>query len=187
MLGILGVKKLGGTFIKLILFRKKKTLLQIFVAPRMKVFYPTQGDEDSSEAPFFLFDIEEPNIYAIYYTLSGSPRRHSIEPDAYSGQIDQSAWNRALNRTIVITFYAIDDFGNMAKAETTVTRTDYTEPAVDESPGFHNFFNASWEEWSVLGIVGAVMFIALYAYHRGDWNRVPKVPQEGLIHAHRRQ
>ncbi len=157
-------------------------------APQMLLRDPALGEEVGAEAPMYLFEyLRDANLKAVYYTLSGSLAKYPIALDSLSGLIDQDAWDRARNHTVVITFYAVDDFGNMAITETTVTRTDYTGPAEDESPGFHNFFNTSWEEWTVLGAIGAVMFLALFIYHRRDQARVPKVPQEALIRAQRRQ
>ena len=153
-------------------------------APRLKLLNPEDGTRVGAEAPAFLFEfITDPNLAEVFYTLSGSDTKYYVTVGTLSGQIDQSAWDLALNRTVTVTFFAKDSFGNVATFETMITRTDYVGPGDDPNPGFHNFFEASPEVWAILGGVGAVTLVVLTAYYRAMKKRLPKIPPEDLIRA----
>ena len=144
------------------------------LAPRLTVSEPAAGEAATSQAPMYSISVADLHLKDVYYMVYNSSVKYFLQNGSYEGNIDQGAWDLALNHTVTISFFAEDWAGNVAEVDTWVTRTDYVGPEQDTSVGFQNFFSATLEVWVILAGVGLVTVLVSIVAHRSVNSRLPK-------------
>jgi len=100
-------------------------------APQITINSPNQNELVGSVAPDFDLSIVEENLGTIWYTIDGGTTNFIC---GLSGQIDQTEWNKKLDGSVTIRFYAQDNKGNEGHAEVTVLKDTIAPNITINSP-----------------------------------------------------
>lgn len=128
-------------------------------APRITIHSPSGGLSFGSNAPTLIIEINDTTPVEMWYTLDGGMHNytfhfilvHTYTYPAFSGGVDQSAWDAMLDGSITIRFYASDVAGNEAFEEVPIIKSI---PSNGLDPGLIVFI-------VVISIVGGIAVIAV--------------------------
>jgi hypothetical protein len=96
-------------------------------APEISIISPTNYELFQEVAPDFEISIVDPDLDSTWYSLDGGTT--NILFTGFTGPIEQSEWNKFLNGTVTIRFYANDSVNNINYASVTV-RKDVIGPII---------------------------------------------------------
>jgi len=100
--------------------------------PLITINSPELNDIVGFQALLFDIVVVEPNIDAMWYTLDYGVTK--IYFDDFSGNIDQSEWNKHGNGSVVIQFFVKDKGGNEAFSEVLINKDIYAPIITIETP-----------------------------------------------------
>jgi peptide/nickel transport system substrate-binding protein len=92
--------------------------------PVITINDPDPGEEFTTEIPQYNITITEINLDSFWYSLDNGVT--TIPISAYTGSINENAWNALPNGDVTITFYAVDDVGNLGSSSVIVTKNTPT-------------------------------------------------------------
>jgi len=95
--------------------------------PIIQVNIPTDSDIIGYNAPSYDVSITDPNLDSMWYTLDNGIT--NIPIFSFTGDIDQTEWDKKGSGTVSIRFYANDTIGNTDYTEVLVTK-DLIDPIV---------------------------------------------------------
>jgi len=128
-------------------------------APRITIHSPSGGLSFGSNSPNLIIEINDTTPVEMWYTLDGGMHNytfhfivvHTYTYPAFSGGVDQYAWDALLDGSITIRFYASDVAGNEAFEEVTIIKSI---PSDGLDPGLILFI-------IVISLVGGIAVIAV--------------------------
>lgn len=100
--------------------------------PIITINEPDPGDKFTTTIPVYNITITEINLDSFWYSLDNGST--TIPITAYSGSINENAWNALPNGQVTITFYAIDTVGNLGYSSVIVDKDSPTTPSVILGP-----------------------------------------------------
>jgi len=117
--------------------------------PDITIHSPVSDQIFGIDTPTFNITItDESPLDSTWYTIDGGLTFYTFY--GLSGAINQTAWDSAPQRNIVITFYAEDDAGNIGTSSVTVKKSILSEPPI---PGYNVFL--------IFGVISLVTIILI--------------------------
>jgi len=116
--------------------------------PIINIITPTENQTYLDDAPFFNIQIIEPHLLQKWYSLNGEVNITFTTQT----QIDQAVWYDLEEGTVVITFYAEDEIGNVGMSSVIVIKGSPSTPLPPQTiPGYNLLF--------LLGILSVVAIL----------------------------
>ena len=126
---------------------KEVSIEKDIIVPSIVINSPESGETFGKQAPNFNISIIEANLASTWYTIEGIAATFPFS--GLNGSINQDAWDDAPEGEITITFYAIDEAGNIGSESVIVIKSIPSEPEV--IPGYNLLF--------LLGIISVASII----------------------------
>ena len=109
--------------------------------PSIVINTPNSGDAFSTSAPSFSVTITDDFLDEMWYTIDGG--MHNFTFTGYTGTIDQSTWDDALEGIITLTFYASDLPGNIGSATVNIEKDTQAPNITIVSPSMGDTFTGA--------------------------------------------
>jgi len=93
----------------------------------ISIISPTNNELFQSSAPSFEIYIDDPDLNSTWYSLDGGIT--NIPFTGFTGFFDQTEWNKVINGTVVIAFYANDSVNHISY-ESVTARKDILGPII---------------------------------------------------------
>ncbi|MFX1570725.1 MAG: NosD domain-containing protein [Promethearchaeota archaeon] len=103
-------------------------------SPIITILSPNIGDTFGTTAPTFEISMIEDDLASTWYTVEGIAGTFSFT--GLTGSINQDAWTDAPEGEITITFFALDNAGNIGNESVSVIKSITSQPVI---PGYHIF------------------------------------------------
>jgi hypothetical protein len=151
-------------------------LLRDGVGPSITITEPVEGAQFQDTPPDYAIVVASfasIPVTLIYYTVGNDTQQFVIT--AMAGTIDSGAWSSdaAWMPNVTITFYAQDQYGNLAVANVTVERTDWY-PKGDYGEGITPaILVPAWPNILYFAGIAGVGLVGAYAYDRSKARRLP--------------
>ncbi len=115
--------------------------------PIITINSPSPNDIFNGTAPFFDVDISGPALDSYWYTIDGGLNNYTFTPP--TGQINQGAWDLAIDGNVTIRFYANTSIGNLNYQEVTVIRDTRAPLITINSPSHYDVFGLNAPSYSI--------------------------------------
>ena len=117
------------------------------IAPTITINSPLLNEIYSISSPSYSITINDSNLDSYWYSLDGGAINISIS--SFTGNIDQTEWNKHGNGTITILFFANDTLGN-ENYQDVIIRKDVSAPIITiNSPSLNDIFGHNPPNYSI--------------------------------------
>lgn len=115
--------------------------------PQIVINSPLNYEVFGSIAPNFDISIVEPNLESTWYTMDGGLT--NITFIGLTGTIDQAEWDKLLNGSVNLTFYANDSVGNIGSAEVLIYKDINIPQITINAPLANEFFGSTAPNFNI--------------------------------------
>lgn len=92
------------------IYKNDILVLKDITPPNITILFPEVNDTFGKDPPNFMVIINDPNLDTMWYSLDGGVVNITF---TVNGTIDETEWDKFVNATIVLTFFANDTAGNI--------------------------------------------------------------------------